>query len=110
VVIDWETLPKVSATYAGRFDLGYTTTHEVGHWLNLLHTFDGSCGVLGDRVADTPPERLSTSGCPAGKDTCTSAGLDPIHNYMDYSDDPCYTEFTPNQGGRMLDAWNFWRA
>jgi hypothetical protein len=111
VVIDWETLPKVSETYAGRFDLGYTATHEAGHWLNLLHTFDGACGPTGDLVDDTPAEVKATSGCPEGKDSCRGQpGLDPIHNYMDYSDDPCYTEFTPDQTTRMHDAWAFWRG
>ncbi len=111
VVIDWETLPKVSATYANRYDRGYTATHEAGHWLNLNHTFDGSCGALGDGVDDTPAERTSTSGCPVGKDTCLGQpGLDPIHNYMDYSYDACYTEFTAGQGTRMFDAWMYWRA
>jgi hypothetical protein len=111
VVIDWETLPKVSETYAGRFDLGYTATHEAGHWLNLLHTFDGACGPTGDLVDDTPAEVKPTSGCPEGKDSCRGQpGLDPIHNYMDYSDDPCYTEFTAGQATRMQDAWAFWRA
>jgi hypothetical protein len=111
VVIDWETLPKVSDTYAGRFDLGYTATHEAGHWLNLLHTFDGGCGATGDLVDDTPAQGKPTSGCPEGKDTCRGKpGLDPIHNYMDYSDDPCYTEFSAGQTTRMQDAWAFWRA
>src|ERR671915_2145241 len=111
VVIDWETLPKVSDTYEGRFDLGYTATHEAGHWLNLLHTFDGGCSPTGDHVDDTPAQGKPTSGCPEGKDTCRGKpGLDPIHNYMDYSDDPCYTEFSAGQTARMQDAWAFWRA
>jgi hypothetical protein len=110
VVIDWESLRRVSDTYAGRYDQGETGTHEVGHWLNLLHTFDGGCSAKGDFVDDTPPEKTPTSGCPADKDTCSAPGLDPIHNYMDYSYDQCYTEFTAGQAQRMRDAWLFYRA
>jgi pregnancy-associated plasma protein-A len=110
VVIDWESIPGTSTTYAGRFDQGETATHEVGHWLDLEHTFYGGCSAKGDFVADTPPERTPTSGCPAGKDTCTAPGLDPIHNYMDYSFDSCYTQFTAGQTQRMRDAWLLWRA
>ena len=110
VVIDWESIPGASDTYAGRFDQGETATHEVGHWLNLEHTFYKGCSKTGDFVADTPPEKTATSGCPEGKDTCTAPGLDPIHNYMDYSFDSCYTEFTPGQAQRMQDAWLLYRA
>jgi hypothetical protein len=110
IVIDWESMPGTSDRYAGRFDQGETATHETGHWVNLEHTFYGGCTEKGDFVADTPPEKTPTSGCPEGKDTCSAPGLDPIHNYMDYSYDSCYTEFTPGQAQRMKDAWLFYRA
>jgi Pregnancy-associated plasma protein-A len=110
IVIDWESMPGTSTTYAGRYDEGKTATHEAGHWLNLEHTFYKGCTETGDFVADTPPQKTPTSGCPEGKDTCPEPGLDPIHNYMDYSFDSCYTEFTPGQAQRMKDAWLFFRA
>jgi hypothetical protein len=110
VVIDWESIPGTSTTYADRFDEGKTATHEVGHWLDLEHTFYGGCSAKGDFVDDTPPQKTPTSGCPEGKDTCSAPGLDPIHNHMDYSYDSCYTEFTPGQTQRMSDAWLLYRA
>ncbi len=110
IVIDWETVPGASDLYAGAYDLGETLTHEAGHWLNLAHTFENGCKEPGDFVADTPPQASPTSGCPEGRDSCPSAGLDPIHNYMDYSFDSCYTEFTPGQVQRARDAWLLYRA
>ena len=110
VVVDWASMRGTSTTYAGRYDQGETATHEVGHWLNLEHTFYGGCSAKGDFVEDTPAEKTPTSGCPEGKDTCRAPGLDPIHNYMDYSYDSCYTEFTAGQVQRMRDAWLLYRA
>jgi len=110
VVFDWESIPGTSTTYAGRYDKGETATHEVGHWLNLEHTFYRGCNGRGDYVDDTPYEATATSGCPVGKDTCIAPGTDPIHNYMDYSYDQCYTEFTAGQAARMQDAWLTFRA
>ncbi|TCO32783.1 pregnancy-associated plasma protein-A [Kribbella steppae] len=109
VVVDWESMLGTSTTYEDRYDQGETGTHEVGHWLNLEHTFYRGCSAKGDFVADTPAEKTPTSGCPAGKDTCKAPGLDPIHNYMDYSYDSCYTQFTPGQSQRMADAWLLYR-
>ena len=110
IVVDWESMLGTSPRYAGRYDQGETATHEAGHWLNLAHTFQGGCNNWGDHVDDTPPMLVPTSGCPAGKDTCREPGLDPIHNYMDYSYDSCYTEFTEGQTLRAQDAWLRYRA
>jgi Pregnancy-associated plasma protein-A len=110
IVVDWESMPGTSSTYAGRYDLGFTATHEAGHWLGLEHTFFGGCNAKGDFVDDTPPMKVPTSGCPAGKDTCPEPGLDPIHNYMDYSYDSCYFEFTAGQSARMQDHYLHFRA
>jgi hypothetical protein len=110
IVLNWRSLPDSSTAYAGRYDLGETLTHEAGHWLNLAHTFENGCKDPGDFVDDTPAQASPTSGCPEGRDSCPSAGLDPIHNYMDYSFDSCYTQFTPGQVQRARDAWLLYRA
>ena len=98
VVIHYGSVP---GGYLAPYNLGGTLAHEAGHYLGLYHTFQGGCTAPGDQVDDTPYEATATSGCPANKNTCAAAGNDPIHNYMDYSDDACYTEFTPNQITRM---------
>ncbi len=81
------------------FNLGRTTTHEIGHFFNLRHIWgDGGCGV-DDFVADTPESDAANTGC---EPTHTSCGtVDMVQNFMDYSDDSCMNLFTEGQKNRM---------
>ncbi|KAF9039233.1 hypothetical protein BJ165DRAFT_1352080, partial [Panaeolus papilionaceus] len=106
VILDWQTLPGGNSPGTNTGKIG---THEVGHWVGLLHTFQTQngypgCDIYGDYVDDTPTEYSPSSGCPVGRDTCGSAGLDPIDNHMDYSDDSCRYRFTAGQINRFKAA------
>jgi hypothetical protein len=139
---------KVNLCYGFTFVLedynkGKTLTHEVGHWVGLYHTFQGGCTGVGDEVDDTPAQvrwsrpkftlptnslqRNSTDGCPTkAPDSCEGGGLDPIHNFMDYSVrscasklfqpltfiqyDICLEEFSKGQITRLQDQVSTYRT
>jgi hypothetical protein len=129
IVLHYATLPGGSQE---PYNKGQTLTHEVGHWVGLYHTFQDGCDG-GDQVDDTPAEAEPSSGCPEGRNTCPNrTGVDreqafpplftselcfahpvpfpAIHNYMDYSDDACLTEFTPGQIVRLKNQISTFRG
>ena len=99
VVVHYGSLPGGHLT---NYNLGYTATHEIGHYFGLFHTFFTGCNEPNDYVADTPAQATQTSGCPDEvQDSCPLPGPDPTHNFLDYSFDTCYSEFTTGQDDRM---------
>ncbi len=96
------------------FHLGRTATHEVGHWLNLLHIWgDDGLGCAGsDLVDDTPNQAGPNTGLPVYPTiTCDNApNGDMFVNFMDYTDDPGMVMFTAGQVARMHAALDGPRA
>ena len=96
IVVAWDTFGEFAAG-GPPYNRGRTTTHEVGHYLGLFHTFDGGCGnsncySTGDTICDTNSEGVEHYGC---SNTSSCGTADPIRNYMNYTDDLCMWEFTP---------------
>ncbi|CAM1351948.1 M43 family zinc metalloprotease [Tenacibaculum halocynthiae] len=81
-------------------------THEFGHWLNLIHTFEGGCNdPNGDYVSDTPKEdeQSGDDGCVVGASDC--GNLINYENYMGYDAAAgCGKMYTQGQVNRMLAA------
>jgi hypothetical protein len=99
-----------TGTATDPFDLGRTTTHEVGHWLNLFHIWgDDGTGCKGsDYCADTPNQASENYGKPTFPHISCKNGPngDLFMDYMDYVDDDAMFMFTQGQAARMNAALN----
>jgi Pregnancy-associated plasma protein-A len=107
VVINFECF-GTEGTAATPFDLGRTATHEVGHYLNLLHVWGGdtpSC-TDSDLVDDTPNQSKPNFNKPAFPQISCNNGPngDMFMNFMDYVDDDSMFLFTAQQVVRMRTA------
>ena len=97
-------------TYMTGYTHGRTSTHEIGHYLGLRHTWgDGVCAT--DFCNDTPPNHMSNFGSPlyplnaTGTNSCAGAVDGPMFmNFMDYTDDPAKYMFTTDQSTRIQTA------
>lgn len=89
------------------------TPHEVGHWLGLMHTFQGECSAINDYVTDTPAE-IQPTACV--QDSCPSMpGMDLIDNYMGYRAPmqcvaPTANKFTDGQVESILAMYGMLRS
>jgi hypothetical protein len=115
VVIDYRVFGKTGANLNPHYNLGRTSTHEIGHWLLLFHPWGEGESNPGctesDSVSDTPVCSGPNYYCPAHPHVtnCNSTG-EMFMNYMDYVDDVCFNLFTKGQSARMHAVMNLYRA
>jgi hypothetical protein len=116
LVVDTEAFGTLG-TATAPFNLGRTATHELGHWLNLIHIWGDDTALAdqcsgSDECADTPNQADETYGDPAGIRISCGNGPngDMYMNYMDYTDDAGMFMFTQDQAARMNAALMVERA
>lgn len=109
---------------------GKVLVHEVGHYLNLYHIFQGGCSGMnaagaatdpcdlnGDQICDIEPAATQHYFCSDPvPNTCTAnyssgtTALDMVQDYMSYADDDCMNTFTPQQAERMWSTLRLYRS
>lgn len=114
VVARYNTIGTTGGTFMSGYEKGKTVSHEIGHWLGLLHTwgFDAGCGDQGDFISDTPDQDDLNFGCPVFPHfSCNGQpNGDMFMNYMDYTYDGCRNLFTLGQATRMRGILDNQRA
>lgn len=105
VVIDYRVF-GVNPNSNSLYNLGRTLTHEVGHWLGLLHIFGENLNCDTDFVEDTPTQGVDNEGLTNCDTIIYSCGSNEVmyQNYMDYTSDRCMNLFTNGQALRMHSA------
>ncbi|MFM9008618.1 MAG: zinc-dependent metalloprotease, partial [Bacteroidota bacterium] len=110
IVIDYQAFGR-KGTVKPPYDIGRTATHEIGHWLSLIHIWgDAFCG--NDLVDDTPKQEKPTFRCRTFPYTDACSPVSPgimFMNYMDYTDDGCMQFFTDSQMIRMQSVLDNFR-
>lgn len=105
VMVDYRNFGRGPEVDSKVYNQGRSATHEIGHWLGLLHTWgDEKCG--NDYIDDTPrifgPNEGIDLACPDFFSTCGGVRVrNMTENYMDYSPDACMNLFTKNQSERI---------
>ena len=99
LVISNTTIPKSNDEH---YKYGRTCIHEMGHYLGLYHTFQDGC-KNNDGCDDTPAQYDGDNiyDCEFVNTCRNNKGLDPVKNYMNYTDDLCLTHFTDDQFKRI---------
>ena len=108
IVIDYRHFGTIGTAVAP-YNLGRTTTHELGHYFNLFHLWgDNYCG--NDLVNDTPKQEEANYGCKIHPSVSCNNNGDMFMNFMDYTDDACMNSFTIGQRNRVWSSINNYRS
>ncbi len=111
LVIDYRSF-GTTGTVLAPFNRGRTCVHELGHWLNLVHTWgDLDCGD--DYVSDTPQQKGPHSGAvstPQYSNCTGKQSRDMNMNFMDYVYDDYMYMFTQGQKTRIQAIFTATRA
>ena len=95
----------VSGPSSWQAEMGRVLTHEVGHYLNLHHTFKNYCTSPGDYVDDTPYVYYhGSNNCEQLGTLCPTTTIVMDQNYMDYT--PCPSMYSLGQKTRVIAALN----
>lgn len=106
VVIHYKAFGRINC-FSKKYYEGRTATHEIGHWLNLVHIWGDSPGCSpDDNVDDTPVQAEEHYHCEVFPFPSCNNTSDMFENYMDYTNDSCMNIFTFGQRERMLATLN----